>query len=73
MNGRCWEAHDLELLSILAQSPYCWTDGEIARYMDRNRNCVRIKRTEMNIPPGQPACLRAMMVRINVQMRRAAA
>lgn len=63
MRGRAWTKQED---AILHRTPRP-SDGELAKELGRNRECVRRRRNELNLPPGQPAALTAMMARINLR------
>lgn len=65
MRGRLWTPADSATLRRMAAAGY--SDVEIARHLDCDRQYVGRIRREMNIQPGQPPALRAMVARLHLR------
>lgn len=65
MTPRPWTAADRGTLRRMAAAGY--SDGEIARYLGRDRRTVCDQRHALGIRPGMSPALVAMMARLNAR------
>ncbi len=65
MNGKPWGSDDDATVRRMAGAGY--SDAEIARHMGRDRDLIGRHRRGMNVRPGLPPALTAMMARINAR------